>query len=83
MYADNFDGLRFATVGKGSNAQFKAYTIDAGVMNIEYEVGSDKYSNNKENDAYNGGMNINEDKPGSRGVDEFLQEKKIRQAQLK
>ena len=72
MYADNFDGLRFATVGKGSNAQFKAYTIDAGVMNIEYEVGSDKYSNNKENDAYNGGMNINEDKPGSRGVDEFF-----------
>ena len=72
MYANDFNGLRFATVGKGSNVQFRAYTVDAGVMNVEYEVGSDEYGGNKENDAYNGGKDINEDKPGSRGVDEFF-----------
>ncbi len=53
MYQDGFDGLRFATVGKGSNATFSAGTYDNGVYNVEYEVGTDDYNGNKENSAYN------------------------------
>ncbi|MBM6731447.1 autotransporter outer membrane beta-barrel domain-containing protein [Megasphaera stantonii] len=53
MYQDGFDGLRFATVGKGSNATFSAGTYGNGVYNVEYEVGTDNYNGNSENDAYN------------------------------
>lgn len=68
MYANGFNGLRFATVGIGSNASFRAVTVDQGVLNVEYEVDTDSYHNNTENDAYNG-SNISEHKPGSDIVD--------------
>lgn len=70
MYADSFDGLRFATVGKGSNVTFRAITYDQGVNNIEYEVGTDAYEGNEENHAYNGGEGgVTSAKPGSNLVD--------------
>ena len=68
MYADGFEGLRFATVGTGSNATFRAVTVDKGVLNVEYEVDTDTYNNNTENDAYNGSV-MSEHKPGSDLVD--------------
>ena len=73
MYANELDGLRFATVGKASNVKFKAYTQDAGVLNVEYEVGTDKYADNKENSVYNSAK-LNTDKPGMRAVDELFTE---------
>ena len=32
MYAEGFDGLRFATVGEGSNVSFRAVTVGQGVF---------------------------------------------------
>ena len=72
MYANGFDGLRFATVGAESNATFRAVTVDQGVFNVEYEVGTDKYNTSKENDAYNGNE-MSEHKPGSDLVDDFFE----------
>ena len=75
MYQDDFNGLRFATVGKDSNVSFKAGTYAKGVFNIEYEVGSDMYANNTENDAYNstsGRGEMDAAKPGSDLVDNFF-----------
>ena len=72
IYADGYDGLRFATVGTGSKAQFRAITVDQGVLNVEYEVDTDQYDGNAENDGYNGGDNISEDKPGSSIVDDLF-----------
>ena len=69
MYANGFDGLRFATVGEGSNVSFRAVTVGDGVFNVEYEVGTDAYANNDENHAYNGGESVSQDKPGSDLVD--------------
>ena len=69
MYAEGFDGLRFATVGEGSNVSFRAVTVGQGVFNVEYEVGTDAYANNDENHAYNGGESVSQDKPGSDLVD--------------
>ena len=69
-----FDGLRFATVGKGSHATFRAITIGAGVNNIEYEVGTDNYVGNEENQHYDsaiGGAG-NTEKPGSDLVEGFF-----------
>ena len=76
MY-NGFDGLRFATVGKGSHATFSAGTYDNGVYNVEYEVGTDDYDGNKENSAYN---STNADgkmdaaKPGNALVDNLFKE---------
>ena len=77
MYQDGFDGLRFATVGKGSNATFSAGTYDDGVYNVEYEVGTDNYNGNSENDAYNSTNadgNMDEAKPGNDLVDNFFKD---------
>lgn len=76
MYQDHFDGLRFATIGDGSDVSFRAVTYDQGINNIEYLIDTDSYKENKENDAYNsteddGGMNT--EKPGSARVDEFFE----------
>lgn len=76
MYQDHFDGLRFATIGDGSDVSFRAVTYDQGINNIEYLIDTDSYEENKENDAYNsteddGGMNT--EKPGSARVDEFFE----------
>lgn len=71
MYADGFDGLRFATVGAGSNVTFRAITYDQGVNNVEYKVETDAYDGHKDNDRYNG-TEVTEGKPGSDLVDEFF-----------
>lgn len=75
MYQDGFDGLRFATIGDGSNVSFRAITYNQGINNVEYEVGQDEYDGNEENNAYNssetdGGMSS--EKPGSDMVDDFF-----------
>ena len=82
MY-NGFDGLRFATVGKGSHATFSAGTYDNGVYNVEYEVGTDDYDGNKENSAYN---STNADgemdaaKPGNDLVDNLFKEDESQKA---
>lgn len=83
MYAkrDNgeiFDGLRFATVGTGSKVSFRAVTIGSGVLNVEYEVGTDSYDGNDENGEYNstatdGTASGNSEKPGDAMVDDFFE----------
>lgn len=75
MYQNDFKGLRFATIGDGSDVSFRAVTYDQGINNIEYLIDTDSYEENQENDAYNsteddGGMNT--EKPGSARVDEFF-----------
>ena len=76
MYADDFSGLRFATVGAGSDVSFRAVTIGGGVLNVEYEVGTDSYDTSKENDAYNStaedNTSGNTEKPGDTVVDNFF-----------
>ena len=76
IYADRgdgnvFDGLRFATVGEGSNATFRAITYDGGINNVEYLVDTDSYDGNEENEHYNGN-DLNEYKPGDNTIDEFF-----------
>lgn len=73
-----FNGLRFATVGEGSDVSFRAVTIDQGVLNVEYEVGKDSYDNNEENEEYNstaedGTASGNSEKPGDAIVDGFFE----------
>lgn len=72
MYANELDGLRFATVGVGSNVKFNAGSYDAGVFNVEYEVGTDAYDGNDENVVYNGDS-LDVQKPGSNNVDGFFE----------
>lgn len=77
MYADGFEGLRFATVGKDSNVSFRAVTLDTGMQNIEYTVESEKYDFSKtdENNAYNsadGKVAGSSEKPGSEMVEGFF-----------
>lgn len=80
MYArrDNgelFNGLRFATVGTGSDVSFRAVTIGQGLMNVEYTVKTDPYKDNNENASYNsadGDGKGNEEKPGNEMVDGFF-----------
>ena len=74
-------GLRFATSDdKYSNVKFdKVVALDKGVFNVRYAVDTDDYQGNKENDIYNNGKGtagneMNEYKPGTDSVDEFLQE---------
>ena len=76
MY-DGFDGLRFATVGKGSHATFSAGTYGNGVYNVEYEVGTDNYDGNEENSAYNstsGKGEMDEAKPRNALVDNLFKD---------
>lgn len=75
MYAGDFTGLRFATVGKDSHVSFRAVTIGSGVLNVVYEVGTDSYNTSTENDAYNstnGNGTGNTEKPGDAMVDNFF-----------
>lgn len=71
MYANGLNGLRFATVGNGSKVKFNAGSYDSGLFNVEYEVGTDAYDGNTENDVYNGGS-LNTEKPGTDNVDDFF-----------
>ena len=71
MYANGLNGLRFATVGAGSNVNFRAGTYDRGFFNVEYEVGTDSYENNHENVVYNG-ESLDSEKPGNDTVDNFF-----------
>ncbi|WP_276836520.1 autotransporter outer membrane beta-barrel domain-containing protein [Megasphaera stantonii] len=76
MY-NGFDGLRFATVGKGSHATFSAGTYGNGVYNVEYEVGTDDYATSKENNAYNStnaGGEMDAAKPGNALVDNLFKD---------
>ena len=56
----NFSGLRFATVGEGSDVHFNVTASDQGVNNIRYIVDTDVYNSEgedgtkHENSAYNG-----------------------------
>lgn len=82
MYADSgegfkFSGLRFATVGKGSDVDFNVTATDKGFNNIIYTVGKDVYGSNvsnHENDAYNNGDGTSLDKPGNAAVEDLLKD---------
>lgn len=82
MYADSgegfkFTGLRFATVGKGSDVDFNVTATDKGFNNIIYTVGKDVYGSNvsnHENDAYNNGDGTSLDKPGNAAVEDLLKD---------
>ncbi|MBO8414924.1 MAG: autotransporter outer membrane beta-barrel domain-containing protein [Proteobacteria bacterium] len=72
MYAGDFNGLRFATVGAGSNATFVVGTYqNGGVFNNTYTVATDSYDGNAENEAYNG-SETSAEKPGNDLVDSFF-----------
>ncbi len=75
-----FNGLRFATVGADSNVTFRAVTVDQGVLNVEYKVGTDPYDGNDENGEYNStaedGTSGNSEKPGNAMVDGFFESDK-------
>lgn len=74
-------GLRFATVGKGSNVNINSvFAVDEGAFNVEYTVDSDEYKGHQENDEYNNDPNdenggFGHDKPGSDTVDAFFDDK--------
>lgn len=75
MYQDDFKGLRFATIGNGSDVSFRAVTYNEGINNIEYLIDTDSYDTSTENDAYNsteGKGQMDTEKPGSDRVDEFF-----------
>ena len=72
-----FSGLRFATVGKGSDVDFNVTATDKGFNNIIYTVGKDVYGSNvsnHENDAYNNGVGTSLDKPGNAAVEDLLKD---------
>ena len=76
MYAEisdgvNFDGLRFATVGEGSKASFRAVTYNGGFNNVEYMIGSDEYDTSTENKHYDG-SETTQHKPGIDTVGDFF-----------
>ena len=79
MYAqldDNtkFSGLRFATVGAGSDVKFNVTAKDQGFNNVIYTVDTDVYNSAEskhENNAYNG-ENMSEEKPGNSLVEDLL-----------
>ena len=70
------NGLRFATVGAGSNVSFEVGSYDNGAFNVQYDVTSETYtSDDPENNDYNstgsnGAASI--EKPGSDSVDNFF-----------
>ena len=70
----NFSGLRFATVGAGSDVKFNVTAKDQGFNNVIYTVDTDVYNSAEsahENNAYNG-ENMTEEKPGNSLVDDLL-----------
>ncbi len=79
MYAEfgegnKFSGLRFATVGKGSDVNFNVTASDKGFNNVIYTVGKDVYDSDvssNENSSYNGDK-MTLEKPGNSGVKDFL-----------
>ena len=81
MFADSgkgykFSGLRFATVGMGSDVKFNVTAKDQGFNNVTYIVDTDVYNSNEsahENDAYNG-ESISNEKPGNSLVESMLDE---------
>ena len=83
MFADSgkgykFSGLRFATVGMGSDVKFNVTAKDQGFNNVTYIVDTDVYNSNEsahENDAYNG-ESISNEKPGNSLVESMLNEAK-------
>ena len=73
--ANGFKGLRFATVGEGSNADFTVKSQGTGsAFDVVYTVGTDSYEGNSENTAYNSTTNgsANTEKPGNDSVDNFF-----------
>ena len=70
-----FSGLRFATVGAGSDVKFSVGSYDTGeAFNVEYTVGQDEYGSVEtahENEAYNGDATSG-GKPGNDLVDNFF-----------
>ena len=74
----NFSGLRFATVGEGSDVQFNVTVKNKGFNNLRYIVETDIYNSvgengtQHENNAYNGGETLTEEKPGNELVDDLL-----------
>lgn len=72
-------GLRFATVGAGSNIVFKnVVAYDKGAYDVRYTVNTDKYLNNTENSEYNNDKNhadgsFGQYRPGSEAADDFLE----------
>ena len=87
MYADldentKFSGLRFATVGAGSDVKFNVTAKGQGFNNVVYTVDTDVYNSAEskhENDAYNGGNDTTLEKPGNDVVEDIL--KDVEQAQ--
>ena len=70
----NFSGLRFATVGKGSDVKFNVTAKGQGFNNVVYTVDTDVYNSAEskhENNAYNG-ENMSEEKPGNSLVEDLL-----------
>lgn len=66
------DGLRFATVGDGSSAEFKVFASDKGFFDKEYTVGSEDYiKGDSENSDYNGDS-LDNRKPGEDAVDNYF-----------
>lgn len=71
-------GLRFATIGKGSNVSFGHVAVyDGGAFNIEYTVDSDLYDGHDENSDYNNSTghddgSLSTQKPGDSAVDDFF-----------
>lgn len=67
-------GLRFATIGNGSNVNFKNVgTYNAGAFDVLYTVEKSDYdANDTENGRYNGEEGLSQDKPGDDNVNDFF-----------
>lgn len=74
MFANGLSGLRFATVGTGSDVEFSVGTVEKGIFNVEYEVDTDSYKESEENHIYNG-SDLTSEKPGDEAVDNFFKDK--------
>ena len=81
MYTDGtnrFNGLRFATIGAGSNADFRVFSSDTGFYDVEYQVEREEYDvNSYENHHYNtsdGNVKGDADmeKPGDGSLGDFF-----------
>lgn len=81
MYTDGtnrFNGLRFATIGAGSNADFRVFSSDTGFYDVEYQVEREEYDvNSDENHHYNtsdGNVKGDADmeKPGDGSLGDFF-----------
>lgn len=76
MFANGLSGLRFATVGTGSDVEFSVGTVEKGIFNVEYEVDTDSYKESEENHIYNG-SDLTSEKPGDEAVDNFFKDKGV------